>query len=293
MASPAFLAIHGKLVIVGYEPDGDSVRFIADDPGQFRRLQRGYKVRVSQRDGSVQLRFEAIDSAELHYGNAAQPGGDVARDSTLGWIGFHDVTYKKGTTQVASGSPDSVPAVILSKMSDANGRPVSYVLTGDGETPPEGQWTVVGTELLDRTLNARALREAGSYPTFYTSTPADHYAYLRDLAVKARSAGQGIWPVDRTSSFQLVDQDSIGPSGQLILPKLFRRATDYLKDVAKGFQGNLADWLVANSSTPSRQENDLVVLAGGAEVPLSTLLQQQNSRISFTADVADIMFVEK
>ena len=98
---------------------------------------------------------------------------------------------------------------------------------------------------------------------------------------------------DRTSSFQLIDQSSIGPSGQLIVPKLFRRATDYLKDMAKGFQGNLGDWLVVNANTPTRQENDTVVLPSGVEVHLSDLIRQQNSWISFTADIDEIVFVEK
>jgi endonuclease YncB( thermonuclease family) len=293
VASPAFLVMHGHLVIAGYEPDGDSVRFVADSPDLFRRLQRGYRIRKSTRDGSVQLRLESIDAPELHYGSAAQPLGDTARDTLLGWLGFHDVVYQAGTTKVTSAAPDSVPAVILTKMSDPNGRPVSYLVLGDGQDLPDGTWTIVGADLLDRTLNARALTEGMAYPTFYTSTPADHATYLQVLSGKARQDGLGLWPADRTSGFQLTDQASIGADGQLLLPKLFRRATDYLKDAAHGFQGNLGDWLLANGSTATRQENDEVVLPGGVEVHLSDLIRQQNSWISFTADVNEIVFVEK
>ena len=46
----------------------------------------------------------------------------------------------------------------------------------------------------------------------------------------AQAAGLGIWPLDKTTSgFALSSQDSIGPNGTLILPKLFRRCTDYLR----------------------------------------------------------------
>jgi endonuclease YncB( thermonuclease family) len=293
VASPAFLAIHGDLVITGYEPDGDSMRFIADRPELFRHLQRGYRIRRSPRDGSVQLRLESIDAPELHYGTAAQPLGDSARDTLLDWAGFHDVEYVPGSTQVKNASPASVPAVILTKASDPNGRPVSYLVLGDAEDLPDGKWVVVGAELLDRTLNTRALTEGMAYPTFYTSTPADHIVRLQEIALATRKAGLGVWAQDRTSAFQLTDQASIGPGGALLLPKLFRRATDYMKDVAKGFQGNLGDWLLANGGTGTRQENDTVVLAGGVEVHLSDLVQQQNSWTVFTGELCEIVFVEK
>jgi hypothetical protein len=77
------------------------------------------------------------------------------------------------------------------------------------------------------------------------------------------------------------------------LPKLFRRCTDYLKDVARGFQGNLADWLVWVSQPRSRDENDQVIVHDQLEVRLSDLLDQRNDHIAFQPDLLDIMFVEK
>ena len=292
MSSPYQMAIHGRLLIAGYEPDGDSVRFLADDPSLFKRLQRGYKIRQSPRDGSVQLRLEAIDAPELHYGGAAQPDGDTARDWLLDEVGFRDVVCRPGSTTVTSATPDSVRAVIYGKASDPNGRPISYLQVGGGRLPQNGAWTNVTTAVLDRTVNARAMAAGIAYPTFYTSTPEPHVAHLRELAVAAREGKEGVWAVDQTALFQLVDQDSIGPHGQLILPKLFRRATDYLKDVATGFHGNLADWLKANAAG-TRQENDMVVLPGGVEVALSSLLDQRNSYVAFGPDLLDIVFVEK
>jgi endonuclease YncB( thermonuclease family) len=279
VASPYLLAIRGQLVITGYEPDGDSIRFIADTPTLFSQLQRGYKIRKSARDGSVQLRLEAIDAPELHYGNAAQPDGATARDWLLDQLGFHDITYKPNTT-VTAATPPAIPAVIYTKASDTNGRPVSYLHAHPSSSPKDGTWTHVTTATLDRTSNAQALTDGLAYPTFYTSTPAAHVTHLRALAAAARDAKAGIWATDQTSLFQLIDQTSIGPQGQLILPKLFRRATDYLKDVAKGFTGNLTDWLLANA-TGTRQENDTVVLPGGIETPLSALLDQRNNSVAF------------
>ncbi len=293
MSSPYLLAIHGNLVIVGYQPDGDSIRFIADDPSLFDDLYRGYKIRLGPRDGSAQLRLEAIDAPETHYGRAAQPLGETARDWLLGQLGFTDVTYETGNTTVVSAAPDAVPAVIYTKASDPNGRPISYLQVGSGRRPNDGTWTPVTNSVLDRTLNAHAVSAGIAYPTFYTSTPAPHVRHLRALARGAREDKAGVWAVDQTPQFQLVDQRSIDPNGQLILPKLFRRATDYLRDVANHtFSGNLPDWLVANN-TGSRHEDDLVLLPGGIEAPLSTLLDQRNNWIAFMPDVMEIAFVEK
>ncbi len=117
MAAPYFLCIHGELVIVGYEPDGDSVRFIADDASHYGALKRADRIRPSQRDGSVQLRFEAVDAPELHYGIDAQPLGATARDALLDWIGFTTIEYDQHRkVQVRSATPTSVRAAIFAQM---------------------------------------------------------------------------------------------------------------------------------------------------------------------------------
>jgi hypothetical protein len=213
----------------------------------------------------------------------------------LRWIGFTDLAYGADGNEVTGAQPRGVRAVVLTKAADPHGRPVSYVLLQEEELPEDGRWHVVGATLLDRTLNAKALSEGSAYPTFYTSTPARHISHLRTLAAKARADRLGVWAADHTSGFRLIDQASIGPEGQLILPKLFRRATDYLKDVVAGkFTGNLADWLEANAHTPTRQEDDIVVLSAcGVEVPLSALLEQHNDTVVFRPDLLDIKFVEK
>jgi hypothetical protein len=77
------------------------------------------------------------------------------------------------------------------------------------------------------------------------------------------------------------------------LPKLFRRCTDYLKAREAGFAGLLPEWLVAASASGRRPENDLLLIGGTTEVALSTVVQHLNDRIRFTADILDIVFVEK
>jgi hypothetical protein len=62
--------------------------------------------------------------------------------------------------------------------------------------------------------------------------------------------------------------------------------------VDKGFIGNLGDWLLASSATPTRDENDRVLLRDTTEVHLSDL-QQRNQHIAFQADLLDLTLVEK
>jgi hypothetical protein len=127
--------------------------------------------------------------------------------------------------------------------------------------------------LLKNTINYRLLEEGIAYYTVYTFTPFNHRKLLQNVVSQAWNANQRVWELDMTTEFAFESQDSIGPGGQLILPKLFRRRTDYLKDVGKGFQGNLADWLIW-ISTGSRNENDEVVVQNYFKVRLSDLIDQ-------------------
>jgi endonuclease YncB( thermonuclease family) len=294
MPSPYFFTLRGRLKIEGKQPDGDSVRFIADDRRNYQELERSERIQLTRSDGSVQLRFEGVDAPEVHYGKAAQPLGTQVRDDLLAWLGFMDITFKTDEVTVANATPDTIRAAVLSQIAEANGRPVSYLLVGqDDDLPADGTWVLVDDDLLDRTVNVRLLREGLAYLTLYTSTPKRHRRRLRSVAAEARAAGRGVWAVDDTVGWLLTEQDDIGPLGQLILPELFRRCTDYLTDVGRGFDGNLVDWLLDVSLSPSRDENDRVVVNGRFEVPLSNLLVQHNNRIAFQPDVLDIVFVEK
>ena len=335
MSSPFYCIIKGSFIPKNYEPDGDSVRFIADNPDLYQNLHGSYRIKPSRKDGSVQLRFEAVDAPEIHYGKASQRFGDKARDQLLAWMGFKNIQYfPNNPDRVQSSEPETVRGAILSKAAEANGRPISYILLeNDAASLKDGDWVRVDDALLKSTINYRLLDEGIAYYTVYTSTPFDHRQLLRKVASQARDANRGVWELDTTTEFVLVStrnettyatyyslglrlatlilkikvysrkyaevvlwrvlsQDSIGPDGQLILPKLFRRCTDYLKDVDNGFQGNLADWLIWISGG-SRNENDRVIIHDYLEVWLSDLIDQRNKRIVFKADMLDIMFMEK
>lgn len=294
MAAPFFRLIHGRFTIVGKEPDGDSVRFIAGDPEHYRALWRAHRIRLAH-DGSVQVRLEGVDAPECHYGRQAQPLGREARDAALAWLGFTDVRFAVApATVVQSAHPEAIAGALLTHGADVNGRPVCYALTDEVlRSSADGDWLRVDEGWLERTLNFRLLHEGLAYPLVYTSTPFEHRRTLRAVAAAARATRRGVWALDSTAEFRLDDQESLGPAGQLILPKLFRRCTDYLQAAAQGYRGNLQDWLVAVSRRRSRNENDRVVLRDSVEVRLSDLIEQRNRWVAFAADPLDLTFMEK
>lgn len=303
MAVPFYRAIQGKFVIVGKQPDGDSVRFIPKRRQAFRGLYRDDRIRPSRTDGSVQLRFEGVDAPELHYGRYAQPLGAESRDRLLEWMGFQKIEYvNNNEKEVKSSQPKSVPGVILTKAAETNGRPISYVLLEDSaENLTDGDWMRVDEDLLVQTLNYRLLAEGLAYYTVYTSTPQAHRELLRQVAATARDQTLGVWELDTSENFVLNNQDSIGPEGQLILPKLFRRCTEYLKDTTpdseaadRVFRQTLKRWLLDHP-----RENDQVLLLDSVEtmpsveVQLSDLIRQSNRTVFFQPDLLDLVFVEK
>ena len=226
MALPYYQALRGQFVIIGKSPDGDSMRFIADNPAGYVPIQRAYRIEPA-RDGSVQLRFEGIDAPEVHYGKTRQPMGNAVRDALLTRMGFSDVTFDRN--EVVTGSrPGSIPGWVLTKGVDANGRPIAYVLPGDADLT-DGRGVVVDEALLTQTVNYDLTRRGLVYYTVYTSTPTLHRDVLRAAAAAARAELLGVWAADSTSRFRLETPADLEPGGQLILPKLFRRSTDFLK----------------------------------------------------------------
>ena len=184
----------------------------------------------------------------------------------------------------------------FTQAAELHGRPVAYLVTTVGKEeplPPDGEWALVDRAVLDHTFNTLLVQEGVAYPTVHASTPVAHRGYLRDLAAETRKTGAGVWADDTSAEFAMEDQASIGPKGQLILPRLFRRATDYLEAVAGGCRGNLADWLVAASTSPSRGEDDRVMVCGRTELRLSDLLVQANGTVRFQADPRDVVFLER
>jgi endonuclease YncB( thermonuclease family) len=287
---PQFTLIRGAFVVIGKSPDGDSVRFAPDNAALLDTLKNSRRIRAGK-DGSVQLRFEAIDAPELHFGNAQQPLGVEARDALLKRMGFTRLRFDRNETATAA-TPARVRGAILSQAAESNGRPISYVfLERDVGKLEDGSRVALTDALLKLSMNDAMVRSGLAYYTVYSSTPPAQRAYFKSLALEARAAKLGVWRVDKTAAFTLRDEASVGENGQLILPKLFRRATSYLQAVGKGFNGSIKDWLIASRTT--RQPEDDAVDVNGARRNLSDLIQVSGQTVRFDADLLELTFLEK
>ncbi|MBI2377931.1 MAG: thermonuclease family protein [Deltaproteobacteria bacterium] len=278
--------IQGRLMIEGKQPDGDSLRFKAKQPDHYADLYRSYRIEPGK-DGTVQLRLQGIDAPETHYGSAAQPLGDAARDRLLQVAGFKSWTLAENGKTIERSKPKSVPAAILTDRADAHGRPVAFVLVGRPIPASDGEPIAVGVALVRQTINFEMVASGDAYPLFYRSMPAAHRRVFRTAAEQARRNGLGVWSEDSTSEFELRQQDDVGVNGALIFPKLFRRATDFLRDrVESKSRFSLKAWMKA------RDEDDLVVHER-TEVRLSSFIRQSSTKVRVLADVLDMVFVER
>jgi hypothetical protein len=71
MMSVSSSCLRGRLVIVGKEPDGDSVRFVPDSSGLLGRLANADRIRPSRDGSAVAVRCGRRPGAALRRGDAA------------------------------------------------------------------------------------------------------------------------------------------------------------------------------------------------------------------------------
>jgi hypothetical protein len=103
----AMFLIAGSFRVTGAQPDGDSIRFTPDDPAKWDQITGPNRVKRNA-SGAAQLRLDAIDASETHYGNPRthQPLGlaHAAADELLNWLGFTNVVRAQDET-VTSSTP--------------------------------------------------------------------------------------------------------------------------------------------------------------------------------------------
>ncbi len=287
----SYKIISGYLTIIGKQPDGDSMGFIPNNPNAFDGVYRNHLLKPSVRDGSVQLRFEGIDTPELHYGTDMQPHSKSARDYILKLCQFVNTVYiktgGKNSTIIHSSKPEKIKAYIACNGLEPHGRPISYVYLGTTEN--DGQVLSIPPNELKNSLNYKMLEEGLAYLLTYSSMPSSHIDYFRAAAIRAKTAKKNIWSIDTTNMFTLEKKSSIeGEEAQLIFPKLFRRCMDYYNDVHKGFNGTFIEWLKKGD------DNDMILTYGSnKEVPLSSFIKQRNTITWFRTDSNYLVFIEK
>jgi endonuclease YncB( thermonuclease family) len=281
--------IKGHYRIVHGAPDGDSVHFIPDDPEAFTSLHLTVHLGGG---GAAQLRLDAIDALETHYTPATHGAGTLhqplelahaAGARLLDLLGFTSVV-RSGET-VTSSVPDATPGYILTRFADKYGRPVSLAYTGTADHPDlTGVFT--DTDLLRASVNYQLLAEGLVYPTFYSQLYPNLRTALTTAADKARSAKEGVWASDATTSGAIIHALTDVTDQLVIMPKLFRRLAGYFAlsagDVSlAGFPAFLAS-----------NDDRLYVISEAHATGFDNIVTVDGQTVRLTHDITDLIFVE-
>ncbi|MEU0009214.1 nuclease [Streptomyces sp. NPDC006314] len=225
------LLIKGSFQVKGTQPDGDTIHFTPDDPGEWDLLGSGGRAVKHNVLGRATLRLDAIDALETHYGpnRVHQPlrFAHAARDELLAWLGFTDVQRGPDET-VTAATPETVPGFALTSGADVHGRCVALVGRGAFQRV-SGVDVDVDVDMLRETANHHLLTAGLVYPTFYRGLFPSLRTELTAATQQARASGQGLWPSDATTTGAKITALSSLTDDAVILPKLFRRLVDYLR----------------------------------------------------------------
>jgi hypothetical protein len=240
-----FTVIRGRYQVVNYSPDGDSIRFEADDSALFQQLD-GPPAEINARN-HVQLRIEAIDALETHFtppsggGTYHQPLklAQAARDDLLAFVGITDVEWDSAERTVLSAK-DGKRSYILSRAVEKNRRPIALVFTGN---PPKKDGSAVHLDaaLLKKSYNYSSLQKGLTYATYYQGLFKDLRETMTAAAAAARAAKRGVYKIDATNAGITATSLRVVTKDKAIMPKLFRRVVEYMVNygTAVGFKDKL------------------------------------------------------
>jgi len=277
--------IKGIFHVVGYSPDGDSIRFQANNEANWDFFT--WKKAADKKARNKQLRFEAIDALETHYQykevGAHQPRsfGLAAMEVLLEMLGIEKVVYNLTLTQIYSAK-DRTPGFIASQSLDIYDRPISLVFAGDAALN-DGDEAPLSALPMDACVNVKMARMGLVYPTFYSSMEDDLLELFTDIITTARQNLTGLWALDKTPDFTLWNATTT-TDDIVILPKLFRRLTSFYEESSDFSQ--LESYL-------AKQGDVLLLRKTGQKVRLVDILMINDRNIKFPFKPEDLIFDPK
>lgn len=273
--------IKGKFYVKGYSPDGDSIRFQADNPAQWDYFK--WKQEKNKKQKNKQLRFEAIDALETHYEESHQPRsfGIAALEVLLDMINVKNISYNIAMTKIVSAD-DGTEGYIASSSLDMYDRPISLVFPGDAGLV-DGQELSAKNLPLSNSLNMRLLKLGLVYPTFYSSMPDELTQKFTSETRKARKGKIGVWALDRTDGFTLWNKDTI-QNDIVILPKLFRRLTSFF--IQKSHYDELYDYI-------KKSGDKVLIRSSNEKKKLHEIMEIDGRNIKFLEKPENLIFDPK
>jgi endonuclease YncB( thermonuclease family) len=278
-----FKIIKGTFHVKGYQPDGDSIRFMADNPAHWDEFQ--WESASKKKAAKKQLRVEAIDALETHYEGYHQPRpfALAALEHLLKLLSIASVEYSLSVTTIVKAD-DAKPGFIISNGLDGFDRPISFLFPASAKLT-DGAILTSEQIPLEKSVNYTLAREGLVYPTFYTSTDKVIAGKIRKAVTLARKADRGLWAIDRTNDLMLWDIRTL-QEDVTIMPKLFRRLVEFFD--AYGDFKELPAYM-------ARQKDNLQLWDDPTPRSLADLMtfDVTGRRMSLPTPVEDILFSPK
>lgn len=219
-----FLLIKGRFIPQAGIPDGDSVRFRADDRNLWTKLkgtppELGKSARIKD---TVQLRFEGIDAIEK---GAVEPLATQSLDNMLHFIGYSQ-----------SDNPEPAGYILTRMTDDISGRPIAFVFAGKTSLQDGAEVFLDGT-MARKSVNVKQAKAGFGYPLYYNTLFASLREEFNQAIAYAKREGFGYWSVDRTNIGVTIDNYADLAVIPPIWPKLWRRLEEFLRqrDSLDGF----------------------------------------------------------
>ncbi|MFN8493782.1 MAG: hypothetical protein U0350_39635 [Caldilineaceae bacterium] len=276
-----FFVIAGTFHIQGYQPDGDSIRFKANNEANWAKLS-GPTVALNGRR-HAQLRLEAIDTLETHFMNTHQPLAlaNKATEALLHGLGITGLETDALRTQVTA-AVDGTEGYIISRSVEKNHRPVAFVFAGK---PPvaDGAKFFLDVAHLRKSVNYQQLETGLAYPTYYQGLFPDLRKACTNAVHKARAEHLGLWAEDRTNTGFTVDGLAAITERNVILPKLFRRLVEYLQ--GGGTVGVFKEYMEARAEA-------IFIISTAHYTHFDTILEVAGETVRMTEPPENLLFIE-
>lgn len=275
-----YKVIKGTFHVKGYSPDGDSIRFRADNESHWDFFKwSGTK----KRPKNVQLRIESIDALETHYDGYSQPAAFAlaALETMLGFLNIKIKSYNLSFTKITDAQ-DGAPGFIAPSEVDGFDRPISFAFT-DKIDLKDGAELAPDKLPVKKSFNFQLAKEGLAYPCFYYGLDPAILKEFQKTVKTARDARRGIWAIDRTKGFTFWHPKTIRED-VIILPKLFRRLISFIE--SKSSIDELPAYL--------KDTGDYLRIFGNPEqTPLDKLIVISNNHIALNTDLEQIEFRPK
>lgn len=263
----SFTLIKGTFHVVGYSPDGDSIRFKAFNPENWAKLA-GISPSLNE-DNHVQIRLLGIDSLETHFRDCKQSlkWALSAANFLLQALEIDEVKWNEDHT-IVTKAKDGIEGFILAKKTDQHGRPLAFIFTGKVDMKDSEKF-FLPLEFLPLSINYKSLQNGQSYPTYYRGIAPSLRKKMTHIVTHARQEKIGLWEHDMTNEGFRVWDLFIEQKKVVILPKLFRRIVSYLEtnqDI-ENFQHSLI------------KSEKILILSTGKKALLRDIIIQDNELI--------------